>query len=113
MEKLDLDGRGRGVEGDQGKRSQILVKELATKPDNLSQIPQGDRRMLSSADHPSLHMHAVSRHAGMQTQKHKVNKCKKIKKRKKVQKSLEHMGTMEIFLNRTLMSYALRSVFNK
>ena len=31
----------------------------------------------------------------------------------KVGKSLEHMGTGEIFLNRTPMTYALRSTINK
>ena len=33
--------------------------------------------------------------------------------RKKLEKSLEHMGTGEIFLNRTLIAYALRSRIDK
>jgi hypothetical protein len=32
---------------------------------------------------------------------------------KKVRKSLKHMGTGEIFLNRTLVAYALRSRIDK
>lgn len=64
--------------------------------------------MLSSADHPSLHMHAVSRHAGMQTQKHKVNKCKKIKKRKKVQNNQQKVYVLWIRMHTLRLQRWLR-----